>query len=254
MFHPPVIILVRPQLGWNIGAAARAMANFGLRELRLVSPRGNHPSSAALRMASGAEAIIEDARLFADVESALADLSVVFATSARRRDMIKEEITPQVAARRLRAAETAGMRGGLLFGPERSGLENDELVLAGALVRVPTDPAFSSLNLGQCVLLLAYEYLLARHRETIEDVGFSTDDPPATKSELLGFFGQLESALEDGGFFRSESMRATSLHKIRNFFVGAQPSVRQLRMLRGIVRALTSAQAQRTRSLDDTSL
>ena len=244
MTDPPVIILVRPQLGWNIGAAARAMANFGLRELRLVAPRGGHPSSAALRMASGAEAIVEGAQLFTDVESALADLSVVFATSARRRDMLKEEITPQVAARRLWAAQTAGARGGLLFGPERCGLENDELVLAGALVRVPTDPHFSSLNLGQCVLLLAYEHLLVRHQADTENAVTSADDPPAPKAELLGFFEQLENALEAGGFFRSEDMRAASVRKIRNFFAGAQPSIRQLRMLRGIVSALSRAKGR----------
>lgn len=231
----PVIILVRPQLGWNIGAAARAMANFGLDELRLVAPRGRHPSASALRMASGAESIVESAQVFDNLESAVADLSVLLATSARRREMIKDEITPKDAAMRLREAASSDSHAGILFGPERAGLENDELVLAEALVKVPTHPGFSSLNLGQCVLLLAYEYFLTGERL---DSAAENDDPPATREELLGFFGQLEGGLEGSKFFHPEEMRAATVRKIRNFFSNARPSARQLRMLRGIVSAL----------------
>ena len=235
MVSHPVIILVRPQLGWNIGAAARAMANFGLDEMRLVAPRGRHPSASALRMASGAESIVERAQVFDNLESAVADLSVLLATSARRREMIKDEITPRDAVMRLRAATSSDSRAGILFGPERAGLENDELVLAEALVKVPTHPGFSSLNLGQCVLLLAYEYFLTDERL---DGAAEDDEPPATREDLLGFFGQLEGGLEGSKFFHPEEMRAATVRKIRNFFSNARPSARQLRMLRGIVSAL----------------
>lgn len=239
-FPSPAIILVRPQLGWNIGAAARAMGNFGLDDLRLVAPRGRHPSAAALSMASGAEEIVEQARVFSDLESAIGDLSVIFATSARRRDMIKPEITPEIAAQHLCQGETTAVRGGVVFGPERAGLENDEVVLAEALVRVPTDPACPSLNLGQCVLLLGYEYYRCRHGKGEIREGFRRDDPPASKAELVSFFEQLESALDGSRFLRSEEMRPVTVRKIRNFFSGARPSVRQLRMLRGIVSSLVS--------------
>ncbi|MCY4032640.1 MAG: RNA methyltransferase [Hyphomicrobiales bacterium] len=231
----PVIILVRPQLGWNIGAAARAMANFGLNELRLVTPRGRHPSASALKMASGAESIVERAQVFDNLESAVADLSVLLATSARRREMMKEEITPKDAAMRLRATASSDSRAGILFGPERAGLENDELVLAEALIKVPTDPGFSSLNLGQCVLLLAYEYFLTG--EPLDGAA-DDDEPPATREDLLGFFEQLEGGLEGSKFFHPEEMRAATVRKIRNFFSNARPNARQLRMLRGIVSAL----------------
>lgn len=240
MSASPVIILARPQLGWNIGAAARAMGNFGLTEMRLVAPRGAHPSASALRMASGAEAIVENARLFPDVAGAVADLSVVLATSARRREMTKPELTPREAALRLREATASGASCGLLFGPERAGLENDELILAESLVRVPTDPSFSSLNLGQCVLLMAYECFLSAFEAQETPPPLSSDDPPATRAELLGFFEQLESALEGSRFFHPESMRPATERKLRNFFTSARPSARQLRMLRGVVKALTS--------------
>lgn len=235
MVSHPVIILVRPQLGWNIGAAARAMANFGLDEMRLVTPRGRHPSASALRMASGAESIVERAQVFDNLQNAVADLSVLLATSARRREMMKEEITPRDAAMRLRTAASSDSRAGVLFGPERAGLENDELVLAEALVKVPTNPGFSSLNLGQCVLLLAYEYFL-----TDEHFGDAAndDEPPATREDLLGFFEQLEEGLEGSKFLHPEEMRAATVRKIRNFFSNARPNARQLRMLRGVVSAL----------------
>lgn len=238
----PAIILVRPQLGWNIGAAARAMGNFGLEDLRLVAPRGRHPSTATLSMASGAEEIVRRARIYPDLESAIGDLSLVFATSARRRDMIKSEITPDIVAQRLHEGEAIEARGGIMFGPERTGLENDEVVLAEALVRVPTNPACSSLNLAHCVLLLAYEYFRCRHETREKNDRFDKDDPPASKADLVGFFRQLESALEGSRFLRSEQMRPVTVRKIRNFFSGARPSVRQLRMLRGIVSSLTSLQ------------
>ena len=235
MVSHPIIVLVRPQLGWNIGAAARAMANFGLDEMRLVKPRGRHPSASALRMASGAEDIVERAQVFDNLESAVADLSVLLATSARRREMVKEEITPKDAAMRLRTGASGDSRSGILFGPERAGLENDELVLAEALVKVPTHPGFSSLNLGQCVLLLAYEYFLAG--ESLDNVA-AERDPPATREDMLGLFAQLEDGLEGSKFFHPVEMRAATVRKIRNFFVNARPNTRQLRMLRGIISSL----------------
>ena len=155
---PPVFILVRPQMGENIGAAARAMLNFGLERMRIVDPRDGWPNPKAVAMASGAGRVLDGAGLFGDVNAAIADCDFVFATTARGRELVKEVVTPERAMQMTRAMGVEGKRVGVLFGPERAGLENDDIVVANAIVTVPVNPDFPSLNLAQCVLLLGYEW------------------------------------------------------------------------------------------------
>src|SRR5262249_3243984 len=153
----PVVILCRPQLGENVGATARAMLNFGLTELRLVRPECGWPNAKAVAMASGAVGVLNEVRVFDRLEAAIADLHHVFATTARARELRKPVVSPDAAAAELRRLMGTGRRAGLVFGAERTGLQNDELLLADAIVRISTNPAFTSLNLGQAVLLVAYE-------------------------------------------------------------------------------------------------
>ena len=155
--NTPAIILVRPQMGENIGAAARAMLNFGLTRMRVVGPRDGWPNPRAVAMASGAGRVLDDAGLFADLPGAIADCDFVFATTARGRELSKPVMTPERAMALARAMTAEGKRVGILFGPERAGLENEDIVQANAIVTVPVNPAFPSLNLGQCVLLMGYE-------------------------------------------------------------------------------------------------
>ena len=158
----PAVILVRTQLGENIGAAARAMLNCGLADLRLVQPRDGWPNVKALGAASGADAVLNGTRVYATVEEAVADLNVVHATTASAaRELLKPELAPRAAVTAMREAAQGGARLGLLFGPEKAGLKNEELVLAHAIVRIPLNPAFASLNLAQAVLIMAYEWRLA---------------------------------------------------------------------------------------------
>jgi len=154
----PVVVLVRPQMGENIGAAARAMKNFGLADMRLVAPRDGWPNDKAVAMSSRADDILTAATLFDDTEAAVADLHALYATTARRRDMVKPELTPRQAAAEMRARIAAGERVGVLFGAEKAGLDNDDVTLARAIIQVPTNPAFGSINLAQAVLLLGYEW------------------------------------------------------------------------------------------------
>ena len=161
---PPVFILVRPQMGENIGSAARAMLNFGLERMRVVDPRDGWPSPKAVVMASGAGRVLDQAGIFADVQAAIADCDFVFATTARGRELTKPIMTPERAMEYARALTAEGKKVGVLFGPERAGLENSDVVLANAIVTVPVNPDFASLNLGQCVLLMGYEW----RRQTVE--------------------------------------------------------------------------------------
>ena len=195
----PAVILVRTQLGENIGAAARAMLNCGLSDLRLVQPRDGWPNVKALGAASGADAVLSGARIYGTVEEAVADLNLVHATTARPREMLKPELAPRAAVMALRDAGRQGARLGLLFGQEKAGLKNEELVLADAIVRIPLNPAFASLNLAQAVLIMAYEWRLTsgpleEEPEPPEPTGSAR---PATKEEILHFFQHLEGALDE---------------------------------------------------------
>ena len=237
----PAVVLVRTQLGENIGAAARAMLNCGLSDLRLVQPRDGWPNVKALGAASGADAVLSGARVYPTVDEAVADLNLVHATTARPREMLKPELAPRAAVTALRDAGRAGARLGLLFGPEKAGLKNEELVLADAIVRIPLNPAFASLNLAQAVLIMAYEWCLAsgpleEEPEPPEPTGSAR---PATKEELLHFFEHLEGALDEHDFFPTPEMRPRMVLNMRTMFERISLTRQDVQTLRGVVRALT---------------
>lgn len=234
----PAVILVAPQLGENIGTAARAMLNFGLTDLRIVRPRDGWPSERARAAASGADIVIDNVRLFDRTEDAVAGLDYVVATTARARDMVKPIFTPETAAARMREAFAGGGRAGLLFGPERTGLENDDLALADALMMVPVNPAFASLNLAQCVLLMSYEWHKAGDTTEAERIEYQ-QTRPANKEELLGFFEHLEGELDRFGFLKPPEKRPSMVRNLRNMFQRAGLTEQEVRTLRGVVAALT---------------
>jgi tRNA/rRNA methyltransferase len=233
----PAIVLVRPQLGENIGAAARAMLNFGLTDLRLVRPRDGWPSPKAVAAASGADEVLEDACLYASTEAAVADLRHVYAATARQRDMAKRLAAPAQVAAELRRFLEAGEGAGILFGPERAGLHNDDLALADCVLSIPTNPAYASLNLAQAVLLVGYEWFQAGAEAFAGGVGMRRSRP-ATKEELLGYFGHLERELDAHGFLQPVEKRPSMVRNIRNMFQRAGLTEQEVRSLHGIVAAL----------------
>ena len=233
----PAIVLVDPQLGENIGTAARAMFNFGLTDLRLVRPRDGWPSPKAVAAASGADEVLAGARLYGSTEAAVADLRHVYAATARRRDMAKRVTTPGQAAAELRRAATAGEGAGVLFGPERTGLHNDDLTLADCVLSVPTNPAHASLNLAQAVLLIGYEWFQVGAEGGAGGVG-TRRSRPATKEELLGYFQHLERELDAHGFLLPVEKRPSMVRNIRNMFQRAGLTEQEVRSLHGIVAAL----------------
>ncbi len=240
----PAIVLVRPQMGENIGAAARAMLNFGLGEMRLVAPRDGWPNDKAVAMASRADGVLEAARVFERTEDAIADLHRVYAATARRRDMEKPVLTPRRAAAELRAAIAAGRKVGVLFGAERAGLDNDDVVLADAVVQVPANPAFASINLAQAVLLLGYEWYQAGDATPEVDPALG-GNRPANKQELVDLFEHIEAELEAGGYFaRVEAKRPAMVRNIRNIFQRGRLLEQDVRTLRGVIRALTGRRAR----------
>jgi tRNA/rRNA methyltransferase len=234
----PVVVLVRPQMGENIGAAARAMLNFGLSELRIVDPRDGWPNPKAVAMASGAGRVLDAARLCPDVPSALTGLGLVFATTARAREMTKTVFSPAAAMERAAGAIAAGMRVGLMFGPERSGLTNEDLLLAQGLVSVPVNPDFPSLNIAQCVLLTAYEW----QRATGVAQGEALVIPGgrlAERNEVAVLSDAMVGRLEGQGFFRPEAKRPAMEATIRNMLGRLPLTDADVRTLWGIMRALS---------------
>ena len=239
MISVPSIILSHPQLGENIGAAARAMANFGLGDLRLVNPRAGWPNEKARAMAAGASSVTDDAKLHPDVRQALGDLNLVFATTARERGITKEVITPAEAAKRLRKAAARGERTGILFGNERAGLDNDEISLCDAVVTIPT-AAFASLNLGQAVLLLSYEWFRAGDETPharIEHHGLLHRKP--TRAELVDLFDHLERELVENGFLYPPDKVDTMVRAIRATLHRAKLTYQEVQTLRGMIVALS---------------
>jgi len=235
----PAVILVKPQLGENIGMVARAMLNCGLTELRLVRPRDGWPSEKAEAAASGADAVIAGVTLYDTTEDAIADLQRVYATTARPRGMVKPVVTPAQAAAELRAEAAAGHRTGLLFGPERSGLVNDDIALADAVLTVPLNPAFSSLNLAQAVLLVGHAWFLAAD-ETAPRKLETNEGRPASKAEVVNFFERLETALDETGFLWPPEKRPTMVRNLRNLFHRIAPTEGEVNTLHGIISALRS--------------
>jgi tRNA/rRNA methyltransferase len=234
----PVIVLVEPQLGENIGACARAMLNCALSELRLVAPRNGWPNEFAEKAASGAHGVLENAQVYDTTADAIADLNLVYASTARRRDTVKTILTPREAAVSMRQTIAGGNRIGVLFGPERSGLENDDVALAEAVIEVPLNPDFSSLNLAQAVLLIAYEWHQAGRAGVSADPVLP-ETVRASREELIGFFEHLERELDDCGFLRPPEKRASMVRNIRNLFQRTALTDQEVRTLRGIVAGLT---------------
>ena len=233
----PAVILVKPQLGENIGMVARAMLNCGLTELRLVAPRDGWPSEKAEAAASGADEVIAGVKLFDTTEDAVADLQRVYATTARPRGMVKPVVTPAQAATELRAEAAAGHKTGLLFGPERSGLVNDDIALADAVLTVPLNPAFSSLNLAQAVLLVGHSWFMAA--DATEARKLETNEAaPASKAEIVNFFERLETALDETGFLFPPEKRPTMVRNLRNLFHRIAPTEGEVNTLHGIISAL----------------
>jgi tRNA/rRNA methyltransferase len=254
----PVIVLVNPQLGENIGTAVRAMANFGLRELRLVHPRDGWPNAKALSAASGADWIVAGARVFEHPEEALRDFNYVYATTARPRGMVKEVLTPEQAGRDMRVRLGRGERLAVMFGRERWGLSNDEVALADVIITAPVEPRFASLNIAQAVLLVGYEWYKGEARtigqETpelpaLEGPGLKlAQSRPATKDELYGFFTHLEQELDDAGFFKTAEKKPGMLRNIRNLFTRTELTEQEVRSLRGMVASLARAHLRKDES------
>ena len=244
--NSPVVILVRPQLADNIGAVARAMANGGLFHLRLVAPRDGWPQERAWRQASGADRILDSLTLHATVAEAVADLHHVYATCPRPRHIIKPVLTARGAAAELRAVCGRDLRAGLLFGPERAGLDNDDMAHADALVRYPLNPAFMSLNLAQAVMVLAYEWWTAAD-ETAPRHLMTNETTIATKGELENFLGHLTAELDASGFLRNLPKRPGMVRNIRHLFQRGEVTEQELRTLHGMVTELALGRRQRGR-------
>lgn len=240
----PAVVLVDPQLGENIGACARAMMNCAMSDLRLVRPRDGWPNEKAYATASGADRVLDAARLYGRTEDAIADLQVVYATTARLRDMVKRVVTPVEAAREARAHEAEGARVGILFGPERTGLINDDLALADAVLRVPLNPEFMSLNLAQAVLLVGYEWFRAADA-TPPSLLTTGASRRATKAELDGFFDRLVAELDETGFFTTAEKRPGMLRNLRNIFQRADLTEQEIRTLHGVVAAFVGRKKKR---------
>jgi tRNA/rRNA methyltransferase len=234
----PIIILVEPQLGENIGAAARVMANFALKRLRLVKPRDGWPNVHARRAASGADRILDDAALYDTVEAAIADCTLVLATTARAHDQAKPVIGPDAAASLLAPHVAAGESVAVLFGRERYGLENHEVALADRIVTLPVNPAFASLNLAQAVAVIAYEWFKLASDGALP-FAMPQKSEPAGKVQVQAFFANLERELDQIEYFRPLDKRATMLVNLRNIFARMQPTQQDIQTLHGIVVALT---------------
>lgn len=235
--HSPAVILVDPQLSENIGTAARAMGNCALSDLRLVRPKESHLSVKAIRSSSGAEAVLEAATVYDSTEEAVADLVHVYATTARRRDMMKRIVTPRAAVAEMRPAIAQGEPCGLLFGRERSGLENDDVALAQAILEVPLNPAFCSLNLAQAVLLVGYEWYVSGDATPLHQPA-ERSSPPASQSHLVAFYEHLERELDDCGFLRLPEKRPGMVRNIRSIFARAGLTRQEVSTLHGIVHEL----------------
>ena len=237
--NKPVIVLVRPQLGQNIGKAARAMLNFGLTEMRLVAPRDGWPNPDAGPSASGADVVLEQAAVFETVQEAIADCSNVYASTVRRRDLVVPVVTPERMADEIAASPG---RTAILFGPERSGLETEDVALANRIVTVPINPDFGSLNLAQAVILLAYEW---SKRSELAVPPSKEIEPRAPQGDVEGLIGQLEEELEAKGYFHPPSRTQATKNTIRTIFSKTGWSSREVKAIRGIIRALVSPARRR---------
>ncbi len=218
---------------------ARAMWNCGVDDLRLVKPRDGWPSESARAAASGADVVIDNVRVYDSTEAAIADLHYVIATTARSRDLTKPVFTPEAAIAEIKNRQHDGQRSGVLFGKEAWGLNNDDVTLADAVLTVPLNPAFTSLNLAQAVLLLSYEWIKSDDTTKPHELRIPTDTRPANKQELTMLYDHFEDALEKAGFFMVAERRPTTVRKLRNALSRADLTEQEVRMFRGIIAALT---------------
>lgn len=254
----PAVILMEPQIAENVGMVARAMANFGLDELRIVNPRDGWPSEKSRAVASGAAAIVDGAGLHTTLTSAIADMQWVVATTARQRDLRKPILTPEETAAEMRRRIAEGQRCAILFGRERNGLETSEIADCDAVVMIPVNAKFASINLAQAVLLLGYAWLRSGGeatlgRKTRNDRRISSGlhlghDVPARHEEIEGFFGHIEAALEERGFFTPPERRHVTVRNLRTLFLRAGLTAQEVRTLRGIVATLTRGKGNGPRS------
>jgi tRNA/rRNA methyltransferase len=231
----PTIVLVRPQLGENIGKAARAMLNFGLTDLRLVSPRDGWPNRAAGPAASGADMVLEKARVFDTVAEAVADCPFVYATTVRKRGLVVPVVTPEEAGREIRTRHAASA---ILFGAERSGLETEDVAVAQKILTVPINPEFRSLNLAQAVILVAYEW--SKHGMLAMPTDIDEQEPRATQAQLEGLIGQMDESLEKSGYYFPPDRVTVTRLTMRTILSKAGWSNREIQALRGMLRALTN--------------
>jgi tRNA/rRNA methyltransferase len=238
----PVIVLVRPQLGQNIGKAARAMLNFGLTEMRLVTPRDGWPNPDSGPSASGADVVLEQAKVFATTEEAIADCSTVFASTVRRRDLVVPVVNPEQMAEQI---VSSPQRTAILFGPERSGLETEDVALANAIVTVPINPQFGSLNLAQAVILVAYEW--SKRRDLAQPTSKELE-PIASHAELAALIGHLDEELVDKGYFHPPSRTRATRNTIRTIFTKTGWSSREVKAVRGMIRALVDPPRNRAKT------
>jgi len=232
---PPAFVLVRPQMGENIGAAARAMWNFGLDRMRVVAPRDGWPSSAAVAMASGAGRVLDEAGIYDDLAGAVADCTHVYATTARPRELVKPVLTPQEAAEDMARRTASGERVAVLFGPERAGLENDDVALANTIVTVPVNPAFASLNLSQCVLLTAYEWGRAAGGLAPAQAAASE---AATQQDVDMLAAHYDERLTEAGFFFPPEKAAHMRRNLRNLWSRMALTRSDVQILHGVLRQL----------------
>lgn len=234
----PAIILVEPQLGENIGMVARAMANFGLAELRLVNPRDGWPNEKARSAASKADHVIDGAKVYATLEEAIVDLNFVYATTARERYGFKPVRSPVVACQTLQQKFKAGEKTGILFGRERWGLTNEEVALADEIVTFPVNPAFASLNIAQAVLLMSYEWMkcgMEDHAETLFD---ALDQNPSTKEQVFGMFEHLEEALDARNYFHPPAKKPRMIDNLRAVLTRRAFTEQEISVFRGVINSL----------------
>ena len=244
--NSPVVILVRPQLAENVGAVARAMANGGLFHLRLVAPRDGWPQERAWRSASGADRILDAATVHPDVDHAVADLHRVFATCPRPRHIVKPLLTARGGAAELREVSRRALQAGILFGPERAGLDNDDMARADALIRYPLNPDFSSLNLAQAVMIMAYEWWLSDDATSPREL-MTNETHVATKGELKNFMGHLVRELDACGFLRNLPKRPGMVRNLWHLFERGEVTEQELRTLHGVVAELALGRRMRGR-------
>ncbi len=231
----PIVILVRPQLAENIGAVARAMGNGGLFHLRLVAPRDGWPQERAWRMASGAHRILESLTVHETVADAVKDLHRVFATCPRPRHIIKPVLTARGAAAEIHAIGARNMKAGILFGPERAGLDNDDIACADSLIRYDLNPGFMSLNLAQAVMIMGYEWFIARDEDAAVKNLQTNETHVATKGELENFMGHLVRACDEAGFLKNPQKRPGMVRNLRHLFQRGEVTSQELNTLHGVV-------------------